>query len=153
MNRQTTRHRHPLEEQALEARFALRVTARLSDKALEPSHDVAERLRVAREQAIARARVARLAAAGATAVVVDGGGAAALGRGPSEGGRWFKLASLVPLAVLIAGLLTIQYWHTRSQIAAAADVDAALLADDVPPSAYADPGFAEFLKSPPPPRD
>jgi hypothetical protein len=26
-------------------------------------------------------------------------------------------------------------------------VDAALLTDDLPPSAYADPGFAQFLKS------
>jgi len=153
VNDKTTRHRHPLEEQALEARFALRLTARLSDAALEPGHDVAERLRFAREQALARARAARLVAATAPEIMVDGAGTASLGRGPSEGGRWFKLASLVPLAVLIAGLLAIQYWHTRTQIAAAADVDAALLADDVPPSAYTDPGFAEFLKSPPPPRD
>ena len=34
--------------------------------------------------------------------------------------------------------------------AAAAEVDAALLADDLPPEAYTDPGFGEFLKAPPP---
>jgi hypothetical protein len=28
-----------------------------------------------------------------------------------------------------------------------AEVDAALLTDDLPPSAYADPGFVQFLKS------
>ena len=28
-----------------------------------------------------------------------------------------------------------------------AEVDAAILTDDLPPSAYTDPGFAQFLKS------
>ena len=28
-----------------------------------------------------------------------------------------------------------------------AEVDAALLTDDLPPAAYADPGFLQFLKS------
>ena len=28
-----------------------------------------------------------------------------------------------------------------------AEVDAALLTDDLPPAAYADPGFAQYLKS------
>jgi hypothetical protein len=36
------------------------------------------------------------------------------------------------------------------QIQAAAEVDAVLLADDLPPEAYADPGFGEFLKLPQP---
>jgi Protein of unknown function (DUF3619) len=36
--------------------------------------------------------------------------------------------------------------YTQSQIEAAAEVDAAILADDLPPEAYRDPGFAEFLK-------
>ena len=30
-----------------------------------------------------------------------------------------------------------------------AEIDAALLADDLPPKAYSDAGFAEFLKTPP----
>ena len=29
----------------------------------------------------------------------------------------------------------------------AAEVDAALLTDDLPPAAYTDPGFAQFLKT------
>jgi hypothetical protein len=33
---------------------------------------------------------------------------------------------------------------------AAADLDGSLLADTLPPAAYADPGFAEFVRSAPP---
>ena len=32
------------------------------------------------------------------------------------------------------------------QIRDAAEVDSALLADDLPPEAYSDPGFAEYLE-------
>ena len=107
-------------------------------------------MRVAREQALGRARVA-IRSAGAPTVLATGGGTVALGgdsgRGDSDGTPWWlRLSSLLPLAVLLAGLLLIDRHYTQSQIEAAAEVDAALLADDLPPEAYRDPGFAEFLK-------
>jgi hypothetical protein len=74
-----------------------------------------------------------------------GGRVAALLGGGSP--WWLKLASFVPLVMLIAGLTGIEELHDRSQIAAAADVDVALLADKLPPDAYRDPGFVEFLKT------
>ena len=43
-------------------------------------------------------------------------------------------------------LFLIDRSYTQSQIEAAAEVDSAILADDLPPEAYRDPGFAEFLK-------
>ena len=130
----------------LEARFGLRVGALLNEQAQRTPHDVSERLRVAREQAVARARAARVAPAAAAAsaeVVVGKGRTATLGRQP---GWLFRFASVMPLIVLIAGLIAIDEWHDRVQIEAAADVDAALLADDLPPDAYSDAGFVEFLK-------
>jgi hypothetical protein len=54
---------------------------------------------------------------------------------------------VLPLAALVLGLMFIQHFHQRSQISAAAEVDAALLGDDVPFAAYNDPGFVEFLKN------
>jgi hypothetical protein len=60
---------------------------------------------------------------------------------------WLRLGSLVPLAVLLAGLVLIERHYTRSQIEAAAEIDAAILADDLPPEAYRDRGFVEFLKT------
>jgi hypothetical protein len=130
----------------LEARFGLRIGALLNEQAQRTPHDVSERLRVAREQALARARAARPVAASATApadVVVGKGRSATLGRQP---GWLFRFASVMPLVVLVAGLIAIDEWHDREQIEAAADVDVALLADELPPDAYSDAGFVEFLK-------
>jgi hypothetical protein len=124
---------------ALESRFALRVSAALDERADEFDADIQERLRFAREQALSRARAVR----GAAEVSGRPGGSAVLG-----GGWWFKLASTVPLAALVAGLLLISEWHTSEQVAAAAEIDAALLADELPLRAYNDPGFVEFLKRP-----
>jgi hypothetical protein len=57
---------------------------------------------------------------------------------------------VLPLIVLVAGLLLIQERMAFEQVEAAAEIDAVLLADDLPPEAYTDPGFGEFLKSSPP---
>jgi Protein of unknown function (DUF3619) len=129
---------------ALEARVAYRVAGRLSERANSLDGDVAERLRFAREKALERAQAARSAS---TQVVVASGssGAGVLG---SSGGWWVKFGSVLPLIALAAGLLLIQHLHTEAQIAAAAEIDAELLADDLPPAAYSDAGFVEFLKTP-----
>jgi Protein of unknown function (DUF3619) len=131
---------------ALQARLALRVTSRLTEQASGLPHDLAERLRVAREQAVARARELRRAETSpAVSVQVSPGGVATLGNPPSA---WVRLASFLPLMVLVLGLVLIQHLHSQAEIHAAADVDAALLADDLPPEAYGDPGFVEFLRQP-----
>ena len=62
---------------------------------------------------------------------------------------WLRIASALPLAALVGGLVLIQDWQTRSQISVAAEVDAALLGDDLPINAYRDAGFVEYLKAPP----
>jgi hypothetical protein len=133
---------------ALQARFALRVASRLSERADALPHDLSERLRVAREQAVQSARrLRRSEPAGAMVLQVGAGGVAVLGQPPSA---WLRLVSLLPLMLLVAGLLGIQHLHTQAEIHAAADVDAALLADDLPPEAYGDPGFVVFLRQPEP---
>lgn len=140
--------------EAMEARFALRVSAHLTAQADALPQDISERLRVAREQAVERARTARRqaapesAAASSTGPVLTWPGEDGGGHGGGAGGWWVKLGAIVPLLVLLAGLMLIQDWHGTNQIAAAAEVDTSLLADDLPPSAYSDPGFVEFLRSP-----
>lgn len=131
---------------ALQTRFALRVAAGLTERSADIAPDLSERLRFAREKALERARAVR----GAEAVLVVGvgrTGAMILGRGRGSG-WWLKLASVVPAIALAAGLFMIQRWQENTQISTAAEVDAALLSDDLPPAAYRDPGFAEFLKTP-----
>jgi hypothetical protein len=125
--------------EALESRVGLRVATALQERADAVGVDIEARLRFAREQALVRARALR----GATAVAGHSGGSAVLG-----GGWWFRLASAVPLAALVVGLLLISEWHSREQVEAAAEIDAALLADPLPLRAYGDPGFVEFLKRP-----
>lgn len=138
------------DREALEARLALRIAAGLSEQASALPSDLSERLRVAREQAMSRARASRsavLVPASTRAVVGHARGSAVLGGSPSP---WQRLASVLPLIVLVCGLFVIRQWVDHEQVLAAAEIDSVLLADDLPPAAYTDPGFAEYLKSSPP---
>lgn len=135
---------HPVEVDALQARIGLRLAARLSEQSRGLPSDISERLRVARDQAVARARAARtLSPVDVPALIRNSSGTVAMG---PDTPWWLRLVSATPLLLLLAGLLLIQHGHELSQIRAAAEVDAALLADDLPPDAYRDPGFVEFLK-------
>ena len=134
------------QHEALEARVAFRLAGALSESTQQLPHDISERLRVARDRAVERAAAVRRASA--PMLLGHSGGAAVLGWTPPV---WLRLASLMPLAVLLAGLVLIQQYHDHEQIAVAAEIDAALLSDELPPTAYGDPGFAEYLRSDPTP--
>lgn len=135
------------EQEVLESRVALRFAGALNESTQTLPHDIAERLRIARERAVERAGAVRRSAA-LPVVVAQGGGTAVLGWTPPV---WLRLASFMPLAVLMAGLVLIQQYHDHEQIVVAAEIDAALLTDELPPTAYGDPGFAEYLRSDPTP--
>ena len=149
MNKQQHRAALPANDSsAIEVRLAARLAGALTVRAQSLPQDVSERLRFAREQALARAREQQRTAATSPAVVgVSAGGVGALG---GFAPWWQRAASLLPLLVLVAGLVAIDQWSTYEQVLAAAEIDSQLLADDLPPDAYSDPGFAEFLRSPPP---
>lgn len=125
----------------LQDRFGFKVAARLSAGNANLSHDVFERLRVARLQAVQqRKRVA-------VAVAVHATGDTAIMNFGNEGvSFWGRLASILPLVALIAGLVAISVVQTEQRAFDTAEVDAAMLTDSLPPSAYADPGFVQFLK-------
>jgi cobalamin biosynthesis protein CobD/CbiB len=123
----------------LETRLAARLAAALSEPAAQLPVGVAERLRFAREQAVAR--VQRAPAGGV--VGLGASGASVLGQ---FGFWWPRLGALLPVVVLIAGALVVSDLKQREQLAVATEIDSALLADDLPPAAYADPGFVAFLK-------
>ena len=129
--------------EAIEARFARNIAARLSERAENVAPEIGERLRFAREKALEAGRLAR----SGVQVQSAGDGTAILGFARSP--WWQRLASILPIAALVGGLLLIEDLTTRSQISVAAEVDAALLGDDLPINAYRDPGFVEYLKAPP----
>ena len=130
----------PLRAQALADQFGRRVAQRLSAGTDEIDYAVGERLRAARVRALATRKTEATAP-----VVVGRGGAATLGGGERT---WFnRIASVLPLVVLAAGLVMIHQAQSERRASELAEVDAALLTDDLPPAAYADPGFVQFLKS------
>lgn len=140
----------PFHAEGLEGQTALRLTAHLSRGAEALPHDITERLRFGREQAVAlaqrRATVAQRVPSAPVAAtwISPAGRAATLGGPPSV---WLRLAAVLPLLMLAVGLVLIQQHHDLQQIAVAAEIDSALLADDLPPAAYGDPGFVEYLRS------
>ena len=105
---------------------------------------IAERLRVAREQALERRRIAAL---GRRAPALDWEQVSAdgvLGRFGGFGG--FSLRLVLPTAVLIAGLIAIYSWQQEQRAADVEELDAQLLTDDLPIDAYLDRGFEAWLK-------
>lgn len=139
------------EAEALVARFGLRVAARLGEGAEQINPDIAERLRFAREQAVQRARQRQtgLATAGSARAQAQGRSLVMEG-GPADGvfgSWWMRLGMVLPLVVLVVGLLAIQHFTEQEDAALLAQLDSELLSDDLPPDAYADPGFTEYLRA------
>ncbi|HWP11431.1 MAG TPA: DUF3619 family protein [Ramlibacter sp.] len=124
--------------------FGRQVAARLSAGTAELPYDVSERLRAARVQAVARRKQAHRVGA---ASVFAFGGAATLGFDEEGVSLWNRIASVLPLVALAAGLILINAVQNDWRASEVAEVDAALLTDDLPPAAYADSGFLQFLKS------
>ncbi|MEO7243454.1 MAG: DUF3619 family protein [Variovorax sp.] len=127
------------ERQGAEEAFAGRIARRLGQGATELPHDLSERLRAARHQALTRRKLPALAPA---AGVWPTGGAAIMGRG-----WWFRLGAVLPLVALVVGLLVIHNVQDDQRLRDVAEIDVALLTDDLPPAAYTDPGFAQFLRT------
>lgn len=129
-------------EQSQEA-FARRLIARLSHAEDEFPYDVSERLRAARTRAVMHRkrefvplRLAREWTAGEKTLTLQG-----------PAGKWAKLAGWLPMVGLVVGLVVIQMVQNDQRASELAEIDAALLTDDLPPAAYTDPGFAHFLKT------
>lgn len=117
----------------------------LAEQADQLSPDIAARLESARAQAVAAARATREA----SVVQVDASGQAVLQGGPGErrrfGGAW------LPALVVAVGLLALAQGQWLQQMMGAGEVDTAVLKDKLPPNAYGDPGFNEYLDEEPQP--
>lgn len=124
-------------------RFGRLIAIRLEQGSQGLPHDISERLRAARVRAVGQ----RKREVGVALVQPQ---LAAAGIGQQFGnqpGLWSRLASALPVLLLAAGLVCIQALEADRRANEVAEVDAALLADDLPPAAYADAGFVQFLKS------
>ena len=75
------------------------------------------------------------------------GNTATLSFGDDGLGFWGRLTSAALVLVMAAGLIAINVIQDDDRTMEVADLDAALLTDDLPPEAYADPGFLQYLKT------
>jgi hypothetical protein len=96
----------------------------------------AERLRAARERALARQRPEP----SPTLAWADN----VLGRVGGWGGVARRI--LLPLAMLLVAVAAMQYWQQAQRMDEIEEIDAQLLTDDLPIDAYLDRGFQNWLK-------
>lgn len=134
---------HPIEPQDILGR---RLAAHLDQANQSLAYDITERLRAARMRAVASRPAHQLEWKSASDMQLQNG---VLSFKP---GHKFQLiyqtmVSLLPLVCLAAGLVFLYDFHNDQSAMELAEVDSALLIDDLPPQAYADPAFAHFLKN------
>lgn len=126
-----------------EDEFGKRFAARLDQTTNQFPHDISERLRIARVLAVSRRNVIKVQVASG---VYASGGSAALGFGGAHN-LWNQFASWMPLVALVTGLMAIAVIQDEFRADEIAEVDAELLIDELPPVAYTDPGFAQYVRS------
>jgi len=129
-----------------EDRLGRLIAARLSETANDLPHDITERLRAARVQAVARRKKESALSAPASAALA---GTVNIQLGKPDGGWWSRLTSALALLVLVAGMVAISDFQDELRAVELAEIDAELLTDELPPSAYTDPGFAQYLRANP----
>ena len=131
----------------LQDRFALKTVSYLVSGETDLPHEITERLRAARFQAVAARKIAKTQTAGQ--IYIQGSNAALAWGSDESGHRWSRIAAFVPMVLLVIGLLFINIIQSDNRAQELADVDIALLTDALPPAAFSDAGFIQFLKSTP----
>lgn len=110
---------------------------KLLNQNLTLKSDQVERLRAAREQALAHQRTAQPA----LAMTISDRVTAVLGGGPG-----FVSQMAMAALFLIVGLVGIAYWNSTQRGVDIEEIDAALLTSELPIDAYLDKGFDAWLK-------
>ena len=135
--------------------FARKLTTHLSMTNADLPYVVTERLRAARMQALSlRKRSATplraIQTEASTSLLGTGSdGTVSLG-GPSEDNTpvWLRrLLTALPLVALAGALAFIGADQDNRATVDIAEVDAALLTSELPPAAYTDPGFQQYLQA------
>lgn len=126
-------------------RQGLKLAAHLNLGATNLPYDISERLRAARERAVAQRKVEVVRHA--PLWLAQGGTVTLGGRGGDEGMDLFgRLSAVISMGVLVIGLLCISDLQNDERAQELAAVDVALLTDALPPQAFADSGFIQFLQ-------
>jgi hypothetical protein len=126
--------------------FSQIVCFELSKTLDELPYDITERLRAARVQAIEKRKQALLQT---SVELVAYGNSATISAGHtgSHSSWWQRIRTVGLILVLMSALITINLIQDELRARELADIDTAILTDDLPPAAYVDAGFAQFLKN------
>lgn len=127
-----------------ELNFAYKVRLALNENLDNLPTSVSDRLAEARKAALVRQKKEAPRLALATRLLFPAGGARSRDHGPSLLAR---LGLALPLLVLAAGLVVIYEQEQQQRIAELAEIDVALLSDELPLSAYLDRGFRAYITS------
>ncbi len=128
--------------EAAQTRFGYAVAARLS----LGSEQLPAGTMAALDQARMRALARQQRRAG-TRVWLGGAATAVIAGGPGDRASWrARLAAALALPALWFGLYALQHYQQERFVHRIADIDTALLLDDLPPQAYTDPGFRHYLR-------
>jgi hypothetical protein len=126
-----------------EAIWAERLCGHLDASAEALPHHVRERLRAGRQRAIDTHK--GLIANDRAVMAHPADGSLRLARWLSPLAQSVLAGAL--LLSLLLGLTSLYQQHTERRMRDQIELDSALLTGDVPPAAYLDPGFAQFLKA------
>jgi len=132
-----------------EFEFAGKIVRALDESAAGLPAATLDRLAGARRLALSRKKPEPVAAPAFAPVLAHAGGSAGLeAPRPGRGRRLSPLARVLrvwPVVALVGGITIIAYWENTQRAAELADIDAAMLSDDLPLNAYLDHGFNAYL--------
>jgi hypothetical protein len=127
--------------------LGMRMAALLEDANQQLPYDISERLRAARTRALEIGRAKRTELVAIADPQVQANGSLRLPFQSQTHEIYKLLVSFIPLICLAAGLMLLFEFHNDQAALELAEIDSALLIDDLPPHAYADPAFIDFLKN------
>lgn len=127
-----------------ELEFARQLRRALDENAASLPPATVDRLAAARRVALARKKPEPAAAP--VFVPALAGMPAGLPQAPQRRPSPLRRFALAwPLVALVVSLVAIAYWEDQQRTAELADIDAAMLSDDLPLNAYLDHGFNAYL--------
>lgn len=125
----------------------LKLASRLNDAAEVLPHDITERLRFARQQALDKRKTLLVVqTASASETISNGGGTAAISGFGGHSIWWNRIFSVLPLIALLAGLNFVSHFQDQVRAEEVASVDSELLTGELPPDAYANSAFVQYLR-------
>ena len=122
-----------------------RIAGLLAEGADELPPESRERLRAARQKALARRAARERVPAWVPSWMLAGANGLA---GLTERSVW-GVRYLIPVAALVLGLLGVVYMHTGTVATDIAEIDVGLLTDELPINAFLDQGLDSWLKRSP----